>query len=234
MRTITLVNQQVTVPANEIPPVVSAIQASLNASFLPAYGLAPGSVLLAIGADPGPAAERVYLLDDTTQADALGYHELEGQVGVGFVFTRTAAEDGEPWSVVLDHEIKEDITDMLCALGVLAPFAGAPAAFVIYESCDALEEDTYTLGGVPLSNFVLPSWYDPAAKGPVDFLGRLAKPLTLSPGGYVAFTTNMKTWEQLLGAKAPARLAVPRKYSRRSRRLKVSGLPLHHSHKLKG
>jgi hypothetical protein len=217
MRTITIVNQQTAVPAADIPPVLAAIQNGLDAAFLPAYGLA--GVQLPLGPDPGGNAERIYLLNNTAQADVLGYHTLLGQAGVGYVFTETAIAYGDQWSATLDHEVKEQIIDVACNLGVLAVLGGA-AAFVIREVADPVENSEYALGGVALSNFVLLSWFVPASAGPWDYLGQLNAPLTLLPGGYVAYTTDFRSWHQLFGDRTPTHQRHYTKYSRRARRRK--------------
>lgn len=218
MRTITIVNQQTAVPTADIAPVIAAIQAGLDAAFLPAYGLS--AVQLTLGPDPGGNAERIYLLNNTTQGDALGYHTLIGQAGVGYVFTETDIEYGDHWSATLDHEAKEQIVDAACNLGVLVAFNGT-AAFVIREVADPVENSEYAPNGVPLSNFVLPSWFVPGAAGPWDYLGQLRAPLTLLPGGYLAYTTDFRAWHQVLGDRTPSHQRRYSKYSRRARRMKT-------------
>ncbi len=161
---------------------------------------------------------RVYLLNNTTQADVLGYHALLGQAGIGYVFTETDIQYGDHWSATLDHEVKEQIIDAACNLGVLAVL-GSAVAFVIREVADPVENSEYAWGGVALSNFVLPSWFIPGSAGPWDYLGQLKAPLTLLPGGYVAYTTDFQSWHQLFGDRTPAHQRHYTKYSRRARRM---------------
>ena len=73
------------------------------------------------------------------------------------------------------------------------------AALFSLEVCDPVECDTYDIGDISVCNFVLPTWF---LTGPhpddvlVDFLGRLAEPFTLSPGGYASYCTELGRWQQ--------------------------------------
>lgn len=75
MPTIAIVNQQTAVAAADIPAAMAAIQTGLDTAFLPAYGRA--GVQMALGPDPGGNAERIYVLNNTAQADVLGDHTLD-------------------------------------------------------------------------------------------------------------------------------------------------------------
>src|SRR5262249_23507241 len=56
------------------------------------------------------------------------------------------------------------------------------------EVCDPVQARSYTIvtGGmqVPVSNFVLPAYFNVDAPGPYDHLGALKKPFSLDKGGY--------------------------------------------------
>src|SRR5262249_19238136 len=90
------------------------------------------------------------------------------------------------------------------------------------DVCDPVEGDEYDLGGVPVANFVLPTWFRP---GPlpddalVDYLGRLSDPFTLSPGGHALFCTELGHWQPWLPRRCSRRRRNPGAYSRRRRRL---------------
>jgi hypothetical protein len=63
-----------------------------------------------------------------------------------------------------------------------------------YEMCDAVQDETYKIDGVAVSNFVLPLYFTQFAEvgGRNDFLGRLTKGKTLQSfginhGGYIGF-----------------------------------------------
>ena len=54
--------------------------------------------------------------------------------------------------------------------------------------CDAVEEDTFLVDGIEMSNFLHPAWFEPFKHPPgtkFDHLGLLKKPFTLRKGGYL-------------------------------------------------
>jgi hypothetical protein len=157
-----------------------------------------------VGKDPSSRALRelrgdaiIYLWDDVDVDDALGYHDTNKRgVPFGFVFTELVKQIDEPWTVTLSHEALELIADPEVNLLVAGPHPGDPEAEVFhwYEMCDAVQDETYRVDGIPVSNFVLPLYFTPYAEegGRNDFLGRLhgGRPLPsfgINPGGYIGF-----------------------------------------------
>ena len=56
-----------------------------------------------------------------------------------------------------------------------------------YEVGDAVEEDTFAVDGIRMSNFLHPSWFEPFQHPPgtkFDHLGVLKAPFTIAKGGY--------------------------------------------------
>jgi hypothetical protein len=217
VRIILIVNQSTVVTAAELAAAVAAIQSQIDNEFGTAYG---ASATLTIGSD-NTAVERIYIMDDTTQADALGYHQLTNDVPVGFCFAKTCIDVGDNWQSCLDHEVLEQIMDPGCTLGAVTMVDGKVAS-LDYEVCDAVENDEYMgIGDVPLSNFVLPAWFEPAPTGlkyDYDFLGKLTAPATLDTGGYFGYTISLKLWKEVTGKLQPEHQKTPGKYDRRMRR----------------
>jgi hypothetical protein len=139
----------------------------------------------------------IYLWDDVDVDDALGYHDTNKRgVPFGFVFTELVKQIDEPWTVTLSHEALELIADPEVNLLVAGPHPGDAKAEVFhwYEMCDAVQDETYKVDGIPVSNFLLPLYFTPYAEegGRNDFLGRLHGGRSLSsfginPGGYIGF-----------------------------------------------
>jgi hypothetical protein len=138
--------------------------------------------------------------------------------------------------VTLSHEVLEQLADPLVQQCVVVTFpppkphkpphgphhmgddrGRAQKAAVAYETADPVEGDEYTIDGVPVSNFVTKAWFQDATNpvGPFDYLKKLAAPLSLTAGGYVAFSRNLESWEQYT---ADARPAVHNPFRRRHRR----------------
>jgi hypothetical protein len=208
-RVIHLVNQSTAVGAGDFAAAGAALQRQVLEHFAPLWSglscqLVPSSATS--GSPQTPSAETIFVLDDSDQADALGYHELtQGDVPVGFAFARTSQADGSPWQSTLSHELLEQLADPYVQTAVLvSSFQGRPAALA-YETADPVEADSYEIDGVPVSNFVTPAWFQDAAPtgARLDYLGRLTAPLTVTAGGYIAFTTDMQNWQQFTPALRP-------------------------------
>ncbi len=201
VRQINVVNESTVVSASELSSVVATLQQQVSQQFAPIWGIDCG---LLISQDTSqslnPSVESLYVLDDTDQAEALGYHELAGNndVPVGFVFAKTCLDYNTPWSSCLSHELLEQLVDPWVYSTAIAQWAGKPAV-VFLEVCDPVESDEYTLNGVALSNFVTPAWFQPQppASSPFDFLKKLTGPLSLSAGGYASVSYTLKTWKQV-------------------------------------
>ncbi len=69
------------------------------------------------------------------------------------------------------------------------------------EMCDPVEADAlgYTINGVQVSDFILPSYFLDGEPGPFDFKGHLSGPLTLAPGGYQSYLdmNSPAGWQQM-------------------------------------
>ena len=139
----------------------------------------------------------LYLWSGSDVDDALGYHDANNRgIPFGFVFTELSKKLGENWTVTLSHEALELIADPEANLLVQGPHPENPklAVFHWYEMCDAVQEETYEIDGVEVSNFVLPLYFTGGDElgSRNDYLGREYKGKTLrsfsvNPGGYVGF-----------------------------------------------
>jgi hypothetical protein len=139
----------------------------------------------------------LYLWDKTDVPGALGYHDQSARgIPYGFVFTDLAEKLGEPWSVTLSHEALELIADPEVNLLVMGPHPADPnkAVFHWYEMSDAVQDETYEIDHVKVSNFVLPLYFTGSDEpgGRNDFLGRSHNGKSLNsfgvnPGGYIGF-----------------------------------------------
>jgi hypothetical protein len=93
------------------------------------------------------------------------------------------------------------------------------------EVADPVEAGTYRIGDITVSNFVLPSWFDPGAPGPYDQLGALRAPFALDDGGYAIVATETAVRE-VFGAGGRPEWRTETKHhpaSRSARRLAALG-----------
>ena len=107
---------------------------------------------------------------------------------------------------------------------------------VAKESADPVEGDSYpisvTVGNetrdVPVTNYVLPSWFDPKGVAPFDRMGKLTAPFTMTAGGYMIVraadgsTSDVFARPRVVVASAAAHAKIGRKllspHSRLARR----------------
>lgn len=127
------------------------------------------------------------VVDTVDLPGASGYHTNE----FGVIYGRVLAQAPIDTGITTSHEGCEMLIDPSCAR-----WREMPDGFeVALEVSDPVQGDAYpvnvTLAGldvtrtVLLSNYVLPSWFDPNGKAPFDRMGRLTEPLSMSPGGYM-------------------------------------------------
>jgi hypothetical protein len=156
------------------------------------------------------------LFEDPDMADALGYHDLD-EFGVPTmkVFPRLDAGPDFAWTVTASHEVLETMVDADLVWCAQAPDGRIWAA----EVCDAVQSDTYEIGGVQVSNFVLPSYFAPPKNRTgccFDHMKLIKEPYEIRPGGYGQYLTRTG-WVSI--SKPPERGKAARRP--RGRRAKV-------------
>lgn len=167
------------------------------------------------------------LLDNSDQANALGYHDLTPEgLPLGKVFAATDKQYGAKVGVTASHELLEMLLDPYINLVVEDTNRGV---FVAYEACDAVEADElgYDINGVQVSDFVLPDFFNPLAgsyKGAqYSHLSNVHAPFQLAAGGYESVYIPGKGWTQNTAREnGPLASDRPRVGSRRERRFTVS------------
>jgi len=189
-RPITLVNLNARVSVAEMNRVAEAINTQLTRDVYPAWHTAAS-----VGVARSPAGVTgavVYLQQEIDVAGVLGFH---GQTNVGVpvavVSPEVSAALGEDWSVTLSHEVLEMVGNPHADLYVPGPhpITRGRRAFYWMELCDACQDDSYEIGSVRVSNFLLPLYFTEGqeAGAPNDFLRTGIKSLGLRPGGYIGF-----------------------------------------------
>lgn len=224
MRTIYVTNESSVLSDAQVQDALAALGTQVARDFALAWGIT--CQLFFAGKQAPAGVEVIHILDNSDQADALGYHETDTSDNpVGFVFAKTSMDYGESWSVTLSHELLEQLVDPYCTLLSYAEnWRGHKVAAIAQEVCDPVEGDSYLIGNTQVSNFVLPLYFSqpplPAgSKLYVDCLGRLSQPLEMTPGGYIAYSTNLTRWSQVFGRLASDMHKRTAKHTRRSRRL---------------
>jgi len=198
---IAIVNHSTVLPADELPPIVRALQVQVGQDVYPAWGV--NAILTNYVTQPPPASDWVLgIFDDADQAGALGYHDVTpAGLPVGKVFAKTTLDNGGKISTVVSHELVEMLLDP--SINLLVQDVHHPARFWCMEIADAVEadDDGYMVRGVLMSDFVLPAYFQPwlDVAGPFDLRRRLRGPVpALSPGGYMAYVEG-GVWGQVFG-----------------------------------
>lgn len=194
---ITFINGFTNISDEEVATYVRAQGVQFARDVAPIWGNCP-----AVEFDPGsrlPSVDAVPAwLSDTLDVDgALGYHD-EDETGLPYI--KVANIDGYDWRTTASHECLELKGDSPANIWALGP----DEDMVAYELGDPVEGDSYEIDGVPMSNFVLPAWFDPNASpgSRLDFMGKLTKPFTMTPGGYLIVWTIRGQPTQQYGAHA--------------------------------
>jgi hypothetical protein len=164
----------------------------------PAWGIQPPLVVYLKNGATQKYDALIGILDDADQAGVLGWHTEGPDASVyGRVFARPVLDNGGgilsgKLSVcsVLSHEILETVGDAACNGWAQR----GDGVLVARELCDPVEGDTYevTIASAgesvtgTVSDFVVPAWFDPDAKGaPYDWMDLLSSPFQVRPDGYV-------------------------------------------------
>jgi hypothetical protein len=200
---IAIQNDSTVVKDADVKKVIPALQKQIDRDFAPAWGL---RARLVFGTGP-KRAMKVVLKDVSDEAGDLGYHFVRGYP-VTYVFAKDDLEAVGEFTSTLSHEILEMLADPgvnLYALGfVRGKGKKKSKAWVSYEVCDAVQNETYSIEGVKVSDFVLPEWFEPEhADGAMkmDFLAAVNGPFELASGGYADAMVNGH-WKNVYGRTA--------------------------------
>lgn len=221
---IAVINESTLVTNDQCNLMCQAIQIQLNLHVLPAWNMKSGSIQFYADKTKVPGyAWVVSMLDNSTQAGALGYHAEDNDKVDAFIFAGPVLQSGglvlfDPVkqqnvtvASVLSHEVCEMVGDRFAGFWSDGPpvVASDGQTYTEYalELCDPVEGDSYaiTVGTqkVSVSNFVFPSWFNAEATDlnkPFDYLGKLTKPFSMTPGGYL-IVRQSGNYQQVFGEK---------------------------------
>jgi hypothetical protein len=137
---------------------------------------------------------------------------------VGYAFVGDDIRFGEDWRTTFSHEVFEMMADPHINSIKIATFDGKSVETML-EVCDPTEADFYDVNGQPVSDYVLPPYYNTFASHPsgtrFDKCGVLAAPMTLARGGYISIK-DAHGWRQVFGQQVPAHKMIAPARSRRA------------------
>jgi hypothetical protein len=229
---------------DDVAAAVPALQSQIHNHFAPEWGIDADLYFVRPGENPPQDAWWLDILDDPDAPNTAGRHELspEGRP-YGKIFVKYDQSLNIPWTVVASHELLEMLADPNAHLAVFAqpqPYANFLYA---YEVCDPCESQPcwYTIGaGVQVSDFVLPTWFEPLPTETTQFFDyrhRITAPLQPLPGCHMdVYDLSWCRWRVFYGEGTTTQYGAPSFYgSRRARRktprnlwrrTRVSGAPV--------
>lgn len=208
---IACINHATTNLGAPLDVLTATLQKAYDTYFLPVWGY---RARLYVTNSPLASDWQFIYLDDADDAGALGYHDLtvNGQP-ISKVFVKPTLKAGDTVSATASHELFEMMIDPLANLWAEDTRTGVLYA---YEMSDAVEEDTFLVDGLQISNFVHPSWFESFRHPPLtkyDHMGKLTSAFTMTKGGYLITMRGGKV-KNIFGSTAKAR-----RFAREDRRL---------------
>lgn len=212
------------VDPSALGPCAAALAKQVNQQFaLPSpigHGISISGMRVC---SPSEVAQDEWVIGLVSHPDvpgALGYHDRTPS-GRPFmkVFPLLDAQDGVSWQSTASHELLETLKDPELGQCVQGPSGKIWAD----EVCDAVESDSYSIDGVPVSNWVTPLWAQSLAPGQpqkYDWMGLCTQPEEIRPGGYAQWWDPQTGWNEVDARKRAYRRNHDGRSARRRARLK--------------
>ncbi|MGA6950624.1 MAG: hypothetical protein WA424_01040 [Candidatus Sulfotelmatobacter sp.] len=208
---ISVINESTVLADTDVAPVVTALQKQMTNDFGPVWGTAAQLSIVAKGTQPPAGSWWLVLLDDSDQANALGYHDLTTEgLPIGKVFVASDLKAGTSWTVTASHELLEMLGDPNINLTVFIENNNTAGILYACEVCDPCEDDSlgYQIDSVLLSDFVYPSWFESfRGEGSTQFdrMNKIQNPFQLLANGYIGVfnVASGSGWQQQTAEKRP-------------------------------
>jgi hypothetical protein len=200
--TIACFNKAKTPLGVNLDALIAAMQAFVDQHVAPVWAT-PAKLVKSTNFIKGAWA--MVFLDDADAPGALAYHELTPDgLPISKVFVKTTLANHDLVSVSASHELVEMLVDPAINLMTTGP---DPKLVYAYESADPVEALSFPVNGIPMTDFVYPSYFEVFHKpGSVQFdqLKKVNKPFQILPGGYQIIFKNGK-WTQIYGSASKKR-----------------------------
>lgn len=204
---VALVDETGDIDPKELARVAGALNEQVQADFAPAW-----KVAATVGAypTPQPFTWTVHIQHGLDEK-AAGYHwEDHNQP-----YARVDFDQGG-WTVTTSHEVLEMLADPwgnrlheAAALAGWSRSSTSPRVRYLVEVADPCERVTYTVGGVEVSDFILPPFYRSSSQGPTarySYTGAVRQPLEVLRGGYISFVdpATGRMWQRFVDGQGNA------------------------------
>jgi hypothetical protein len=195
--TIACFNKATTPLGVDFDKLIATMQEFVNQHVAPVWGT-PAKLVKTD--DYLPGAWAVVFLDNADQPGALAYHDLTPDgLPQSKVFVKTTLDNNDLVSVSASHELVEMLVDPAINLMTTGP---DPNLVYAYESADPVEALSFAIHGIPMTDFVYPSYFETFHKPgsvPFDHMKKVNEPFEILPGGYQIVFSN-GNWTKIFGS----------------------------------
>ena len=192
--TISCFNRAETSLGVKFERLIKAMQVYIDKHVAPVWGT-PAKLVRTDGFVPKTWA--LVFLDDAEVAGTLGLHDLTPDgLPLAKVFVKATKDNGDLVSVSASHELVEMLVDPAVNMLTIGPDKKSTYA---YEAADPVEEFSFRVNGIPMSDFVYPSYFERFHKPKsvtFDHMKKVTRPFQILRGGYQLVFKNGK-WTQI-------------------------------------
>jgi hypothetical protein len=179
--------------------LIAAMQVFVDQYVAPVWGT-PARLMKSTNFVKGAWA--MVFLDNADEPGALAYHDLTPDgLPQSKVFVKTTLENKDLVSVSASHELVEMLVDPAINMMTTGP---DPKTIYAYESADPVEELSFRVNGIPMTDFVYPAYFEAfrkAGSARFDQMKKVKRPFQILAGGYQSIFKNGK-WSEVFGSAA--------------------------------
>jgi hypothetical protein len=183
----------------EWDPLIAALQVYVDKFVAPVWGT-PARLFSSRGFVKGAWA--MVFLERSHDKSTEGVHDLTPDgLPMAKVYVRTTLANKDLVSVSASHELVEMLVDPAINLMTSGP---DPRAIYSYESADPVEEVTFKVNGIPMSDFVYPAYFETFHKPRsvrFDHSRKVRRPFQILHGGYQQIFKRGQ-WKEIYGSPA--------------------------------
>jgi hypothetical protein len=170
--------------------LIAAMQKYVDDHFAPVWGT---PAQLVKSRDFLKGAWAMAFLDSERDASLEGYHDVTPDgLPMSRVFVKNILKQKDKVSVAASHELAEMLVDPSANLYSTGP---KPNRLYDYEVADPVEELSFEVNGIPMSDFVYPTYFEMFHKRGstrFDHMDTLDLPFQLHEGGYQSYFSGGK------------------------------------------
>ena len=182
-RHIALVSEAPQVSLADLLPVGAALQKQVTRDLGPVWGIQATVDCFARLEDVPPGYWPVTVITNPPGAVQGGIHE--DKAGQPFALVPAAPD----WSLSASHEVMEMLVDPFSRRTVpgQSPMPGQNRVDFLVEVSDPCQAVSYSINGIPVSDFYTPNYFDPVTNSAVrySFTGSITAPRQVLRGGYL-------------------------------------------------